>query len=163
VTKRAAAKPKKLPKPEWLDRSGFTMPVYYTLVTTQAMMDQETKRLGAKHYVQINNGSGATTHFLECESNDNKCAIVSIDHAKNVERGRSGIVIAAMLCHEAMHIAQEVFDMVGEKYPSSEFEAYLVQRISLELMSEYARQVFGTGADGVHGAPQAWKHMSPTG
>jgi hypothetical protein len=36
-----------------------------------------------------------------------------------------------------VHIWQAVRDIMGEKEPSSEFEAYSVQQISLELMWAY--------------------------
>ena len=49
----------------------------------------------------------------------------------------SGVQIAAMLVHEAVHVWQTIRRSIGETSPSSEFEAYSIQHIAQELMSRY--------------------------
>ena len=55
---------------------------------------------------------------------------------------QSGVQIAALLCHEAVHIWQQARDIMGEKSPSSEFEAYSIQRIAQDLMEQYCEQSY---------------------
>lgn len=45
--------------------------------------------------------------------------------------------IAALLVHEAVHIAQFVFDDVGELEPSRELQAYTIQDITRALFMSY--------------------------
>lgn len=123
-------------KLKWLDRSAFTLPLYFTLATSQKILDSELKRLKFKgHLDGILNGAGATTHFIMNENND-KCAVVCLfDHSHNLKQ------TYALLVHEAVHIFQEVLKEMREEDPSPEFEAYIIQKISQDLFYEYDRQV----------------------
>ena len=51
-------------------------------------------------------------------------------------------VICGYLAHEATHIWQFVCDYIGEKEPSREFEAYMIQHITTELISEFFNHKF---------------------
>lgn len=51
------------------------------------------------------------------------------------------IQVAGTLVHEAVHIFQRLCDSIGESQPSNEFEAYSIERISGELMREFARRL----------------------
>ncbi len=48
--------------------------------------------------------------------------------------------IYAMLVHEAVHIWQKFRKHIGERKPSSEFEAYFIQSISQVLIESYLKQ-----------------------
>ena len=43
----------------------------------------------------------------------------------------------ALLAHEAVHVAQDYFEGLGENSPSSEFEAYVVQSIFQLLLTRH--------------------------
>ena len=45
--------------------------------------------------------------------------------------------VAGLLCHEATHVWQAVRDNMGEKSPSSEFEAYSMQAIFQGVYQDY--------------------------
>lgn len=127
-------------KPEWLDRSTFQSPVYYSLCTTEEMFYKEMKRCGIK---QQNAGSwissphsDATAHQFTISESGRACCIVCI----GTKEGRTGIEVAGLLVHEATHIWQQICQNIGEHEPSAEFEAYSIQRISQNLMWEYQRQ-----------------------
>lgn len=78
---------------------------------------------------------GATTFFVKHRRGDT--AIVAVNVA-----GCTPIQIAALLCHEAVHIKQEICLLWGETNPSPEFEAYTVQTIAQELMESYCEQSY---------------------
>ena len=50
-------------------------------------------------------------------------------------RAHDCAAIAGTVAHEAVHVWQTIRDMIGEDKPSSEFEAYSVQAIFLELLN----------------------------
>ena len=50
----------------------------------------------------------------------------------------TGIQIAAILAHEAVHIWQLIRREIGEDKPGDEGEAYAVQHITQELLQAYA-------------------------
>lgn len=47
----------------------------------------------------------------------------------------------ALLAHEAVHVAQAYFLSINEYNPSSEFEAYVLQYITLYLFEEHTKWV----------------------
>lgn len=55
--------------------------------------------------------------------------------------GDDPIEVAGTLVHESVHIFQSLCDSIGERNPSREFEAYSIQRISQELMTEFRRRM----------------------
>lgn len=120
-------------KIEWLDRSLVISPVYYCLCTSKKKFRKEIKRINVKYDYQkfLTLQSDATTHFF---NKDNKSlAIVCMKKNKHLNKSQ----INAMLVHEAVHIWQESMYLIGEKNPSSEFEAYGIQSISQRLMESY--------------------------
>ena len=130
---------KKSSSPRWLDRAILISPVYFILCTTP-----KGYRSACKHLKLSKRSRGkfltspyasATTHFFELPSEGKSSAVVCIragdfsDHQIN-----------ALLVHEAIHIWQRIRDILGEKSPGHESEAYAVQNISQCLMQEYDRQ-----------------------
>lgn len=122
----------------WCSRSLVIAPVYFGLCITEDAFQKQLKKLGVKRETWPKfSYSHATTHFFE-KPDGKRCVIVCISDWKE----RSGIQIAALLVHEAVHIWQEIRDVLGEKQPSSEFEAYSIQSISQELMDSFHKQAF---------------------
>jgi hypothetical protein len=124
-------------KLKWLDRSLLRSPVFYTLATSQKILDAELKKQGFKgDMTGVNDGKGATTQFMT--GPQGVSALVCIfDHSHEPEQ------IYSLLAHEAVHIFQEIKDRMGEKSPSVEFEAYSIQAICQNLFYEYNRQMRG--------------------
>lgn len=59
------------------------------------------------------------------------------------------IQIHGLLLHEAVHIWQEVIQLMGEEKPSTEFEAYSIQAIAQDLFEMFeASEVKNHGVDG---------------
>lgn len=121
---------------EWLDR-GLIYGPYYTLCLTPTDYHAALKHLGEDELdaFRKTTHANATTHFLY-DKDGKQCAVVTLSDWKT----RSGIEIAGLLVHEAVHIFQGWCERVGEHTPGSETEAYSVQWISQQLMWEFVRQ-----------------------
>ena len=83
----------------------------------------------------VSEGANATTHTIDLNGN-----IFSIVCIKPPPEHISGIEIAALLVHEAVHIWQNMMEHINERNPSKEFEAYSIQTISSTLMNAYVEQ-----------------------
>lgn len=123
-------------KLNWLDRVSYLLPVYFTVASSQAIIDRELKRMKVRAQVGVDPGAGATTTFLV--NNEGKlCAIVCLFDHKKIEKKQ----LYALLVHEAVHIFQEAMCKMGEKTPGQEFMAYTIQKISQDLFYEFDRQI----------------------
>lgn len=124
----------------WCDRILVVNPYYFGLVTSEAAYYEECDRLEipkADQGVWISNDwSNATVSHFE-KPGHKPILIVAI----RVDETRTGIQIAGLLVHEAVHIWQKICRHLGEDNPSSEFEAYSIQWIAQELMESYTAQV----------------------
>lgn len=123
---------------KWLDRSLIVGP-YLCLALDEASFhkafnDLKRPKADRPRWI-LNDHSHATVHTLE-NVDGNLAAVVCL----RVDGDYSGIQIAGLLIHEAVHIWQEFSHRIGEGQPSEEFEAYAVQSISQRLMSSYAEQ-----------------------
>ena len=100
----------------------------YTLVRNQDQFDllfddvtdtQEFMHLGA----------GAQVDYYD----DGKHCIVQLGDCSE----RTLIEVHGLLLHEAVHIWQRIKKLMGEKEPSTEFEAYSIQRIAQDLFAMF--------------------------
>lgn len=126
-------------KPQWRERGAILAP-YYTLCTTFEMYRDVVTDLGMPWVADPGkwaNPSGATTTTFESPDGKLVC-LVGMELSD-----RSGVTIAGMLVHEAVHIWQAWCEWCGEENPGDETEAYFIQRVSQELMNEYVRQTGG--------------------
>lgn len=126
---------KKVSEVQWLDRALVLSPLCFGICITAKSFEAELDRLNVPKEGRpafISNGAGATTHFLE-RADGSQSAIVCIIKPKEITRHQ----LNALLVHEAVHIWQETRSSLGEKSPSSEFEAYSVQSISQSLMEAF--------------------------
>ena len=119
---------------KWLHRDVHTLALQFALCLSDADFQKELKRLKIDEKIGFlkNEHSSATTQFFVNKTGAH-CAIVCLkmDPAKTLEQ------VHALLVHEGMHIWREYLDLIGERNPSSEFEAYGIQLISQELMVAY--------------------------
>jgi len=124
----------------WCDRSLFEAPLYYGFAANERSFHKELRRMGVRRKdwpPYLNDGAGATAHFFE---KGDKCSVIVCLKAS---KKYTGIQIAALLVHEAVHIWQHIRNAIGEKNPGSESEAYAIQRISQSLMYAYAESLGG--------------------
>lgn len=120
-------------KTKWLDKTLVESHISFCLCKNKKQYKKALKCLKQKIKDNnfLTNGSSATVHFFE-DSTGRVTAIVCIDGS-----GYSKVEIYSLLVHEAVHIWQEEKLLIGEKFPSSEFEAYSIQAISKRLMEAY--------------------------
>lgn len=122
---------------KWVDRALIVAPMYIGLCIEEKKFNRALKELkiprDAWPSFLITSSANATAHFF-AKPNGEQCVIVTIAPSKDASIAQ----IHALLVHEAVHIWQEVRQHIGEKWPSSEFEAYSIQSISQRLMEAYA-------------------------
>ena len=127
-------------KPTWLDRRVAAPGPYLTLAMSQDEFDAALRHfkmpLGTPYLSSAR--ADATVHFFDNRSGDS-VAVVALGDTT----GRSGVEVAGLLVHEAVHIWQTHRENIGETHPGREQEAYAVQGIAQELMAEYARRLGG--------------------
>lgn len=112
---------------------------FLALVQTEAAFHKELKRmrLPATEWPRwLNANADATTHTL-INSKGKLCIFVALGPCV----GCSGIEIAGLLVHEAVHVFQRYCEHIGEDRPSTEFEAYSTQAIAQELMAAYQESI----------------------
>jgi hypothetical protein len=132
------------PKPTYLGRDLATSPVHYALILSEDEFHAELRRLrvpphqwGSWASSEGNFGYGsARCHHLHCHGENLALVCIAVPE----DGSTSGVQIASLLVHEAVHIWQRICEIIGEVTPSSEFEAYSIQHISQELMNSYAEQ-----------------------
>lgn len=123
-------------KVEWLDRRIARPGPYLTLCLTQEEFDAALKHCKVRSRPDwVSANADATAHHL---SNPRGEAVVIV--CMRDWETRSGIEVAGLLVHEAVHIWQEYCEMIGEERPGREQEAYAVQSIAQELMAEFKRR-----------------------
>lgn len=125
-------------KIKWLDRRIACPGPYLALSLNQAEFDVAMRHCRQPAGTSYTRGRAARVHFLSNDSGD-LVAVVALGDVS----GRSAVEIAGLLVHEAVHVWQEYCDVIGERNPGREQEAYAVQAIAQELMAEYARRTEG--------------------
>jgi hypothetical protein len=118
----------------WCDRSMFQGP-HYGLVTTPKLFKKELRKMGVDDSLEFTSGSSDATCY-EFESRGKTSFIVTIKGWKE----KDPIEVAALIVHEATHIKQHIMRIIGEKTPSDEFEAYMMQNIYANLMQRFTEQ-----------------------
>lgn len=61
---------------------------------------------------------------------------------------RNQIEVYGLLLHEAVHVWQKIKKLMGEREPSSEFEAYSIQAIAQDLFEMYEESEVKHGMEG---------------
>lgn len=121
-------------KLSWYGRSFISVPVRYCLCTTEEQYRLAMKQAG-KDYPNpfVNEGSSATMHYVPSNADrEEAVCVVCIKPRKWCDLEEH----YALLVHEAVHVSQEIMRAWGETNVGDETQAYFIQRISLDLMSD---------------------------
>lgn len=124
-------------KYKWLDRRVAKPGPYLTLCLTAEELKDAAK--GLTEWPLEFPMWGARAHMFQKVDGDRNVAIIAL--AKDSQENHNSIEIAGMLVHEAVHVWQYYAEKMGEHRPGDEQEAYAVQAIAQQLMSEYARRI----------------------
>lgn len=124
--------------PEWYI-SPFQH-VQYTLARNQLHMDLLFEDMNKVDPFLSNEGAAAQVNYYS----DGAYAVVQLGDTSE----RKLIEIYGLLLHEAVHVWQKVKKLMGEKEPSSEFEAYSIQAIAQDLFKMYEESEVNDGMEG---------------
>ncbi len=114
--------------------------VQYTLARNQLHMDLLFEDMNKVDPFLSNEGAAAQVNYYS----DGAYAVVQLGDTSE----RKLIEIYGLLLHEAVHVWQKVKKLMGEKEPSSEFEAYSIQAIAQDLFKMYEESEVNDGMEG---------------
>lgn len=102
-------------------------PIYVGFTMNRKAFRKEMKRLNVESPPDFlgNDHSHAGTHTLAAPGGG-LTAIITMDKPK----ARPVEQVAALIAHEAVHVAQLFWESIGEDQPGKEAEAYFVQMIT---------------------------------
>jgi hypothetical protein len=110
---------------------------HLTLCTTEERYREACAAIKVKHPERwLGATAAASTHTFVQEGDQTVTCVVCI----LVDKKRSFSILAGYLSNEATHVAQELFESIGERKPSNELYAYVVQNVTESLVGEYMRQ-----------------------
>lgn len=122
--------------PQW-----YTSPfqhVKYSLVRNQdqfdLMFDDVTETDTFMHM-----GCAAQVDYYQ----DGRYAVVQLGDTSE----RNIIEVYGLILHESVHIWQKIRELMGEKSPSTEFEAYSIQKIAQDLFWSYEQSEVASGME----------------
>lgn len=81
--------------------------------------------------IALDHENVAETHYIT--DIKHPLIIVILDLAQMIDP-KNDFYLAATVCHESTHVAQRVFDLVGEETPGEETRAYLTEFIFNHIM-----------------------------
>lgn len=114
----------------WMDIGFFPYQFGFCPSAYAWKITQETSRRDLGPYPPPNPKACCT--LLRNYRNGQRVAIVTVgDFAPQV--------VVDLLIHEAVHVWQDLRAAVGEKKPSSEFEAYTIQHVTAQLFTAYQK------------------------
>lgn len=124
--------------PEWY-MSPFQH-VQYTLARNQLHMDLLFDDMQeADQFLSIE-GAAAQVDYYQ----GGAYAVVQLGDTSE----RDLIEVYGLLLHEAVHVWQKVRRLMGEREPSTEFEAYSIQAIAQDLFKMYEESEVRDGVEG---------------
>lgn len=133
-------KPKKeIKKPKgavWIERAIIESPFCVGLCQTEKQFKNELKRLGvaeSENVQWVTEGKDATVTEFSGTKKHEKCFLVGVKQDKSAKP----IEIVGLLVHEAVHVWQRIRQDMNEDEPSTEFEAYAIQNLSIRLIDAY--------------------------
>ncbi len=126
---------------KWLDRCAIELAYCYRLCVTEKEFQKELRRLKLPKNkwppFLATDSANATCHYLDSDTG-NKVAIVCLHRRERKTRPVDQIY--GLLIHEAVHVWRASRLAIGELDPSSELEAYAIQRIAQNLIYSWMEQ-----------------------
>lgn len=124
--------------PEWY-MSPFQH-IQYTLARNQLHMDLLFDEMQeADQFLSIAGAAAQIDYYQE-----GTYAVVQLGDTSE----RDLIEVYGLLLHESVHVWQRIRKLMGEREPSSEFEAYSIQAIAQDLFVMYQASEVNDGVEG---------------
>jgi hypothetical protein len=120
-------------KTVWISRGPY--PVYIGFCPSESAWRDAMKKMGVENESYPCSDAKCTVF----ESKGRTSVIITVNREKVISEKIDEFSVMGLLCHEAVHVAQLIFEAIGEGQPGSECEAYLVQYIFQELVDAYAK------------------------
>ncbi|MEI1741137.1 hypothetical protein V8P90_16870 [Acinetobacter baumannii] len=114
--------------------------VQYTLARNQIHMDLLFEDMNKVDTFLSVEGAAAQVDFYS----NGAYAVVQLGDTSE----RNQIEVYGLLLHEAVHVWQKIKKLMGEREPSSEFEAYSIQAIAQDLFEMYEESEVKHGMEG---------------
>lgn len=124
----------------WLN--NLCWPIYFGFCPSEKAWRGAMRRMKLDHvYPFADNPKAFVDAFVTTFENTkgDLCCIMSLRPGYKAPSKRA---VEGLFVHEATHIWQKLREHIGERAPSTEFEAYTLQHIWVQLMSAYD-QTFG--------------------
>ena len=115
-----------------ISRDVGYFPYSFALAVGKEQKDVFLKKIGCDNIPAPKSTSLATANNI---SGSWYGTLVTIHDATSI----SGFKIVEILIHEAVHVYQNLIKHIGESHPSTEFDAYTVHHISMELIADFER------------------------
>lgn len=114
---------------------NWMWPFFYGFCPDEAAWKREMKMLGSADPYPDNPAGAKCNEFVPKDPMFNNRILVTVGHRKD----RTPLQVVTMLQHEAVHVFQKLCAVIGEHDPSIEFEAYMIEAISKELIIAYEK------------------------
>lgn len=124
----------------WCSKTLVQNPWNYCLVLTQKELEKVLKKNKINEIADDDERLKSAAATVSFYTSPKGCKIAIVKLGQNYKK-YSKIVMYSLLVHEATHIWQAVRETLYEDEPSSEFEAYSIQKISYELMLAYEKAI----------------------
>lgn len=108
----------------------------YCLVLNDSDLDQVCGYLGIEKHEFGEMPKAGRVDFLENPQTGQNMAVIRIAENDNCDLATH----VGLIVHECVHIKQQVMQDIGEESPSSEFEAYFTQGLTVTMISEFLRR-----------------------
>lgn len=115
----------------WCDRG--ILPPYFGFCPNEKAWHNTIKRLKAP--AQDYPTSDASCTALRNADTGVLCVVVTL--ADKFDEQEFAIGVIGLIVHEAMHVWRYIREDIGEHEPSTEFEAYAMHHIVMELLKAY--------------------------
>lgn len=127
----------KSPRIKWFDLNPYT--VNFAVVTAESDWYEEQDRLGI-HPTEMHGWMQAhhQAAVVELENGETGARRIYMLLNPAVLADLGGIEAARVVCHESVHVWQAAAERVGERNPSREIEAYMIDFIFANAMNTVA-------------------------
>lgn len=124
---------KKRTNVHWANRTILQAPLYIGVCFNEIDFKKELKKLkvAEPHPAWIPEHKDAAVHFFETKKDH--CCIVCYGKIKDTSKAEE----IGLFVHEAVHIWQEVKEILDEVNPGKEIEAYCIQSITVSILETY--------------------------